>query len=76
MHLKTVGATGNAVNWLMDTALPGEFNPSIKESKEIALEKGVLLAPVPGVGAEFAAKFLDGVSKHRVWDREVEHIAA
>ncbi len=60
----------------MDTALPGEFDPSIKESSNIALEKGVLLAPTPGVGAELAAKFLDGVKKHRVWDREVEHIAA
>jgi catalase len=76
MHLKTIGATGNAVPWVMDMCLPGEFDPSIKESTSIALEKGVLLAPSPGLGAEFAAKFLTGVKAHRVWDREVSHIAA
>ena len=75
MHLKTIGATGNAVSFVTDVCLPGEFSPAVKE-EGIVLEKGVLLASSVGTGAEFTQKFMAGVAKHRVWDRDVEHIAA
>lgn len=76
-HKKAIGATGSAVRWVTDMCLPGEFSEGAKNDKEgVVLENGVVLAQSLGTGAEFAAKFLDGVSKHRVWDREVSHIAA
>lgn len=72
MHLKAIGATGNAVKWLTSTCLPGD----VQFQGGVTLDKGVLLAEDVGTGAEFAEKFIDGVSKHRVWDRDVSHIAA
>jgi catalase len=72
MHLKTIGATGNAVEWLTSVCLPGD----VRGGEGVTLENGVLTAKDVGTGAEFAAKFIEGISKHRVWDREVEHIAA
>jgi len=75
MHKKAIGATGNAVPWLTDLALPGEFSVGVKNGG-IAQEKGVLLAPDVGTGAEFSKTFLEAVAKHRVWEREVDHIAA
>lgn len=75
MHQKAIGATGNTVEWLVDIALPGEFSAGVKTGG-ISLEKGVLIAPDVGVGAEFSKSFLESLAKHRVWEREVEHIAA
>jgi len=72
MHLKTIGATGNAVEWLMNVCLPGD----LKAGEGVVVDNGCVLATDVGTGAEFAAKFIDGIAKHRVWDREVEHIAA
>ncbi|ORY25845.1 catalase-like domain-containing protein [Naematelia encephala] len=76
MHLKAVGGTGNAVPWITDICLPGDFSAGAKTSSEVVLENGAVLAPSAGLGAEFAASFLEGVKQHRVWDREVSHIAA
>ena len=76
MHLKVVGATGNAVDFVTDICLPGDFSPAVKKETGIAMENGVVLAHSVGTGAEFAEKFMAGVAKHRVWDREVSHIAA
>ncbi|KAL7419624.1 catalase 1 [Cryptotrichosporon argae] len=76
MHLKAIAATGNAVGWLADVALPGEFSADAKTGTSVAQENGVLLAPSPGLGVEVAGMFMDAVAKHRVWDREVSHIAA
>nr|XP_031863123.1 uncharacterized protein CI109_001602 [Kwoniella shandongensis]KAA5530195.1 hypothetical protein CI109_001602 [Kwoniella shandongensis] len=76
MHLKAIAATGNAVSFVTDLCLPGDFSPEVKTSTSISLENGVLFAPSVGIGAEFTAKYLDGLAKHRVWDREVDHIAA
>ncbi|WWC60089.1 uncharacterized protein I303_102653 [Kwoniella dejecticola CBS 10117] len=76
MHLKAIAATGNAVGWLTDLALPGDLPADAKTKSEITQANGVLLAPSVGVGAEFSEKFIDAVAKHRVWDREVDHIAA
>jgi catalase len=70
MHLKTIGATGNAVEWLTNVCKA----PTVEEP--LVLDNGVLMATNVGTGAEFAAKFITGMSAHRVWDREVEHIAA
>jgi catalase len=75
MHKKAIGATGNTVEWLADIALPGEFSAGVKTGG-ISLEKGVLIAPEVGTGAEFSKSFIDAVAKHRVWEREVDHIAA
>lgn len=72
MHLKTIGATGNAVKWIESTCLPGD----VSFQSGVTLDKGVVLAESVGTGAEFATKFIDGLSKHRVWDRDVSHIAA
>jgi len=76
MHLKTIGATGNAVPWVTGTCLPGEFRAAAVEGSGITQENGVLLAKSVGTGAEFAEKFLSAVAKHRVWDRDVSQIAA
>lgn len=72
MHLKAIGATGNAVKWLTSVCLPGD----VEYQGGVTLSNGVVLAEDVSTGAEFAEKFIDGVSKHRVWDREVSHIAA
>jgi catalase len=74
MHKKTIGATGNAVKWVTSTCLPGDV--SYAAGSGVALENGVVLAEDVGTGAEFAKTFMDGVKAHRVWDREVSHIAA
>ncbi|WVR03995.1 hypothetical protein IAU60_000994 [Kwoniella sp. DSM 27419] len=76
MHLKCVAATGNAVGWLTDVCLPGDLPADAKTKSEITQANGVLLAPSVGTGAEFTMKFVDAVAQHRVWDREVSHIAA
>lgn len=76
MHFKAIGATGNAVSFITDMCLPGDFSPKVKESSGISQENGVLLAQSVGTGAEFGTKFIEAVAKHRVWDREVSHIAA
>jgi catalase len=73
MHQKAVGATGNAVGWVRDTCLPGEFSG---EKKGIQQENGVVLGYEAGTGVQFAAAFIEAVGKHRVWDREIDHIAA
>jgi len=76
MHLKTIGATGNAVPWVTDICLPGDFTDNVKNGDSVQQENGVVFASSLGTGAEFAAAFLGGVAQHRVWDREVSHIAA
>ena len=74
MHQKAIAATGNAVQWLDQVCLPGEFTKA-KESG-VQQENGVLLGNDTGLGVSFVKQFIDAVAKHRVWDREVEHIAA
>lgn len=77
MHKKAIAATGNVVPWLTDLALPGDFSDAVKtDSSKVHLENGVVLATSVGTGAEFATKYIDGISKHRVWERDVSHIAA
>lgn len=76
MHKKAIGATGNAVSFVTDLCLPGDFSPEVKTSTEITQENGVLLANSFGTGAEYCKKFMEAVAKHRVWEREVSHIAA
>ncbi len=76
VSLKTIGATGNAVDFITDICLLGDFSPATKNENEITIETGVILAKSVGTGAEYAQKFIMGVSKHHVWDREIEHIAA
>ncbi|OCF34653.1 catalase [Kwoniella heveanensis CBS 569] len=76
MHLKAVAATGNAVGWLTDMCLPGDLPADAKTKTEITEANGVLLAPSVGTGAQFSEQFISSVAKHRVWDREVSHIAA
>ena len=72
MHQKTVAATGNAVKWLTTMCLPGDCS----FQGGVTVDNGVILAEDVGTGAEFNKKFLDGVAAHRVWSREVSHIAA
>lgn len=74
MHQKAIAATGNAVQWLSDVCLPGEFTKA-KEGG-VQQEKGVLMGVETGTGVQFVKEYIDAVAKHRVWDREVEHIAA
>ena len=72
MHQKTVGATGNMVQWLSTLCLPGD----VQVTENVKDQGGVVTAENVGSGAEFAKTFIDGVAKHRVWEREVSHIAA
>lgn len=72
MHKKAIGATGNAIPWLTTMCLPGD----VSYKNGVTLDNGVIMAEDIGAGAEFATKFLDTLSKHRVWAREVSHIAA
>lgn len=76
MHKKAIGAVGSTTAWLADTCLPGDFSASVKNSKNVVSENGVFFVQDLGTGAEFIKSFLDGVAKHRVWEREVDHIAA
>jgi catalase len=76
MHLKTIGATGNAIPWVADMCLPGEFSAEVKTSSDVVQENGCVFATNVGTGVEFAKKYIDGVAQHRCWDREVSHIAA
>ncbi|WVQ79074.1 hypothetical protein IAT38_001168 [Cryptococcus sp. DSM 104549] len=78
MHLKAIGVLGNAAAWVTDICLPGDFTGKVKEGTGLVEENGVLFAPGAGVVEEgkFAKQFLESVAKHRVWDREVAHIAA
>ncbi|ORX36760.1 catalase-like domain-containing protein [Kockovaella imperatae] len=72
MHQKTVGATGNMVGWLATMCLPGD----VQVSQDVQDQTGVVTAVNVGSGAQFAKTFIDGVAKHRVWERDVSHIAA
>jgi catalase len=54
--------------------LPGEFTKA--KQGGVQQEQGVLLGNDTGLGVEFVKMYIDAVAKHRVWDREVEHIAA
>ena len=74
MHQKAIAVTGNAVQWLDEVCLPGEFSKAKQGGNQ--QENGVLLGHDTALGAEFVKSFIDAVAKHRVWDREVEHIAA
>lgn len=74
MHLKTIGATGNAVEWVEKTCLPGDV--SAQGDQGVVLVNGVVLNAAGSESTGFAKAFIDGVAKHRVWDREVSHIAA
>lgn len=76
MHLKTIGATGNAIPWVADMCLPGEFSADVKTSSDVVQENGCVFVNNVGTGVEFAKKYIDGVAQHRCWDREVAHIAA
>lgn len=75
-HFKTVGATGNAVQWITDICLPGDFSPSAKTAAGIVQEHGCVLAPNPGVGVQFGEAYIENLAKHRYWARDVSHIAA
>ena len=75
MHLKAIGALGNAVQWVTDICLPGDFTKGA--SAGVQMENGVIMGDNKlGSEVEFGKQFVDAVAKHRVWDREVEHIAA
>ncbi|EIW69080.1 hypothetical protein TREMEDRAFT_44294 [Tremella mesenterica DSM 1558] len=76
MHFKTIGATGNAVPFVTDLCLPGDFSTGVKGASDVVQENGVVFANSLGTGVEFSKKFLDGVARHRYWDRDVSHIAA
>jgi catalase len=76
MHLKTIGATGNAIPWVADMCLPGEFSENVKTSSSVVQENGCVFTTSFGTGAEFAKTYIEGVAQHRCWDREVSHIAA
>jgi catalase len=75
-HQKPLLAHGKCIPWMADLALPGEFSPSVKAGEEIQTEKGVIFVPSAGFGVEMIKQWTDLLAKHRVWDREVEHIAA
>ncbi|KAH8089380.1 catalase-related immune-responsive-domain-containing protein, partial [Filobasidium floriforme] len=75
-HQKPLLAHGKCIPWMADLALPGEFSPSVKTGEEIQTEKGVIFVPSAGFGVEMIKQWTDLLAKHRVWDREVEHIAA
>jgi len=76
MHLKTIGATGNAIPWVTDMCLPGDFSASVKEAKDVVQENGCVFVNNVGTGVEFAKTYMDGVAQHRCWTRDVSHIAA
>lgn len=78
MHLKAIGAVGNATQWLVETCIPRDFSPTVKTESSVVQENGVVFAPANPTlhSAQFAKQFLETVANHRVWDREVSHIAA
>jgi len=75
-HQKPLLAHGQCIPWIADLALPGEFSASVKTGEDIKEEKGVLFVPSAGFGVEMIKQWTDLLAKHRVWDREVDHIAA
>lgn len=78
MHLKAIGVLGNATQWVVDTCLPGDFSSNAKTESSVVMENGVVFAPGDPTlhSVQFAKQFLEGVANHRVWDRQVTHIAA
>lgn len=78
MHLKPIGVLGNATQWVVNTCLPGDFSDKAKTESNVVVENGVVFAPGdPTIhSVQFAKQFLEGVANHRVWDRQVAHIAA
>ncbi|AFR94246.1 catalase [Cryptococcus neoformans C23] len=78
MHLKPIGVLGNATQWVVNTCLPGDFSDKTKTESNVVVENGVVFAPGdPTIhSVQFAKQFLEGVANHRVWDRQVAHIAA
>lgn len=78
MHLKPIGVLGNATQWMVNTCLPGDFSEKTKTESSVVVENGVVFAPGDPTlhSIKFAKQFLEGVAHHRVWDRQVAHIAA
>jgi len=81
MHLKTVGATGVAVEFLTKYALPGEVDELAAQAlagDEAVAQSGIVLAGSTGVvnTVKLPALFMGELAKHRAWERDVSSIAA
>ena len=79
MHLKTIGASGSAVEWLNRYALPGEIENVVAELKDkgVVAESGIVLAEGSFTDAPALVKSLTSeLAKHRAWARDVSAVAA
>jgi len=76
MHQKPIAASGSAVEWIQRVALPGELSPAISGEGKVEVEKGVILCAGTMEVPQFAKTMMESLKMHRVWDREVSHIAA
>ncbi len=63
--------------WLANIALPGEFTSDVLSGSSIKQEQGCAFIPTAvGNVTEMAKVMSEGIAKHRVWEREVDHIPA
>ncbi|KZP01018.1 catalase-domain-containing protein [Calocera viscosa TUFC12733] len=76
MHQKPIAVSGSAVEWLQRIALPGEVSPAISGEGKVEVEKGVVILEGATESPQFAKTLIDLLAKHRVWERDVGHIAA
>lgn len=73
-HFKTIGSSGSAVSWLEQIALPKVW--SVYTGEAVVVLPGIVRAQGLGDAKEFAQKFVEEISKHRAWDRDVSMVAA
>lgn len=76
MHQKAIMVQGQACKWIVQTCLPGELSvEAAGSSAETHVENGVVFAPGQ-VGPKSIESFIELLTAHRVWDRDVSSVAA
>ncbi|KAL7415714.1 catalase 1 [Mrakia frigida] len=75
-HQKAISVQGQACKWLVETCLPGLFSSDAATSAaDSNTENGVVFSPTL-VGPKSISAFLGLIANHRVWDRDIESVAA
>lgn len=68
-HCKTIGTSGYGIN-LFERAFVLGVEFAEKNTENVMSHKGVITAGVNADAAKFADAFIEGIKKHRHWDRE------
>jgi len=76
-HCKPIGAVGEGVDLLIESDIKGISIAGPEAAEEVVSDEGVVTARKPSDIHQFDDQFVDAVSHHRYWGREMkQHVPA